>query len=203
MLETLKSSSKLRILILIILGLNLIYVIAYTGNMLIEEEYSYNSDLLALLSKLVVALISVSIGYLIYASLSKRVAHNIARVVLNDLGKFEQLAEEKCNKNSSLATKIDEYRKKFRDRMKIMGEYDSVFIMIKFNFFIVLIFSVIFTLSNGTQINIITYTLFQALLLTFLSLIVYLLSESAKKNIAQLIKKLQLLDDKQKSCHTK
>ena len=75
--------------------------------------------------------------------------------------------------------------------MKTMVEYDNISVIIKFNYIVVITFITIVTVSNYTDINIITCGIFETLLLTLLSFIVYVLSQKNKNKIIYLINDLE------------
>lgn len=148
MFEILKSSSKLKIIIFIILELNFIYAVGYTGNIIIGGYCSFESSFSMLLQSLLFILSIPIIGYVIYRFISKRVAWNIAMVILDDYPGFMLLSEDKVKVNPSLENEIDVYRKNFMDTMTIMGEYDSISVIIKYNYFIIFTFSTIATVCR-------------------------------------------------------
>ena len=72
--------------VLSLLGLNIIYVLLHTGNMFIGKNYSFVVDKSMLLSFGYVMALTLS-GYAILHFLSKRVAWNAARIVLDDFSR--------------------------------------------------------------------------------------------------------------------
>lgn len=189
MLTILKKSSNLKISIFIILGLNLIYAIGYIGNMFIEGHCSFVADLSIFISLIYILLLPF-IGYMIHRFVSKRVAWSVARVHLDDLGAFGLLTDEKLKNTPSLTSKIDEYKKEFKSTIKTMGEYDTISMIIKFNYFIIFTFSTVATICNYKQVNIEAYTIFLTSFFILLSLIIYLLSMRSKKKIKNILKRL-------------
>lgn len=192
MLTVLKKVSILKISIFL-LGLNLTYIIGYLGDILIEGNYSFVADWSIIIS-LFYALAFPFVGYMIYRYFSTRVAWTTARVVLDDLGAFGLLSDEKLKYNPSLKSKVDKYKKEFWNIVQAIGEYDSVSMALKYNYLIVLAFGLVIVLCNSKQINIEVYTTVLTSLLILLSLITYIVSIKRKKKIQSIIKKLQVVN---------
>lgn len=170
----------------------MIYAVAYIGNMLIESHYTLAVDL-STFSSLAYILILPIIGYFLNHFFTKRVAWNLAEILLDDLGEFGLLAEEKLKNTLSLESKMNKEKKKFFNGVAMLQDLDTIYAMIKFNYFIVFTFSMLVTICNYTQVNIAIYTLIQALFLIVISSIAYILSFKAKRQIKYILNKLNVV----------
>jgi len=184
-----------RILVFTILELNTIYVIGYTGDMFIEGNYSFFIDV-SLFTLLLYTLALPIIGYMIHRFLGKRVAWNIARVILDDHPEFFMLAEDTTKSNPTLVHEVEILKDEFNSTVNRMSEYDSTSVLVNYNYFIVFAFIVLIVLSHYTKIDIAIYSFYESILLITLSVSSYLLSTKGKKKIAKMLKSLQSMSVK-------
>lgn len=190
-LKELSKSSKFKILIFLILELNIIYAVAYIGNMIIEGHYFLMVDL-SIASSLLYILILPLVGYILHRFFTKRVSWNIARVLLYDSLEFGLLAAEKLKNSPPLESKINKHRNELNNRTVMLEDLDNINDMIQFNYFIIFTFSILITMCNYTQVNILAYILIQASFFIVTSLVVYLLSFKAKRQIKYILDRLKL-----------
>jgi hypothetical protein len=72
-----------------------------------------------------------------------------------------------------------------------MGEYDNIFMMVKFNYIIVLVFSSIVTLFNYKKIDTTAYVFTEVSVLLFVAMATYILSDKAKMTLKNILKELE------------
>ncbi len=192
MLKKYKELVRFEVIIVILLVLNLIYVVAHSGNMFIGKHYSFRMDELKLFSFWYVIVLALS-GYAFFRYLSKRVAWNAARVVLDDLPGFMMIADEKIKNYPLLTNKIEILKKEMIDYESLIGGYDSLMSYVRKSYFIIIIFSVLVSVCNYPQVDGVVYTFVEVVFFSVIVLIIYFLSNQKKKKIQILHRKLEML----------
>ena len=190
MFKGLTSLSKLMMVAFVLLVLNCIYSIGYLGHMIISSEYSVDINLSTLIS-LFYLMVVLTVFYAINSFFAKRVKWNTARVILDDLPGLSLLADEKIDKIPSLKDQISVYKNKFMHIINLISEYDKVFVVIKFNYIVVVLFSLIVTVFNYKQINVTAYIIVEVFVLLCIAIATYLSSNKAKSMLKSISKELE------------
>jgi hypothetical protein len=190
MFKVFKNSSKLKVLVFVFLELNFIYAIGYLGHMIISSEYLFDINLLTITPLFYLAFILVA-SYTISSFFAKRVTWNVARARLDDIGGFGLLADEKTKQTPSLKDQISVYKNKCFQTIELMGDYDNIFMMVKFNYIIILVFSSIVTLFNYKKIDTTAYIFTEVFVLLFVAIATYILSNKAKITLKNILKELE------------
>jgi len=187
MLKKWKALVRFELIMVVLLVLNLIYVVLHTGNMFIGKNYSFVVDKSMLFSFVYVVGLVLS-GYAIVHFLSKKVAKNAARVVLDDFPGFMMFADARINTNPSLRSKIKTLKQEMQNAIEAIGMYDGLMSYVRKSYFIIAIFSVLITVCNYQQMDGIVYAFAEAVLFSVVALSVYVLSYRRKKQIRGLQK---------------
>jgi len=190
MFKGLTSLSKLMMVAFVLLVLNCIYSIGYLGHMIISSEYSVDINLSTLIS-LFYLMVVLTVFYAINSFFAKRVKWNTARVILDDLPGLSLLADEKIDKIPSLKDQISVYKNKFMHIINLISEYDKVFVVIKFNYIVVVLFSLIVTVFNYKQINVTAYIIVEVFVLLCIAIATYISSNKAKSMLKSISRELE------------
>ena len=182
MLKKSKALFRFELIMVVLLGLNVIYMMLHTGNMFIGKNYSFVVDKSMLLSFVYVVGLVLS-GYAIVHFLSKKVAQNAARVALDDFPGFMMFADARINTNPSLTSKIETLKQEMKSAVEAMGMYDGLMSYVRKSYFIVTIFSMLITVCNYQQVDGIVYALVEAIFFSVVALSVYVLSYRGKRGV--------------------